>query len=448
MRTSRHCVTLLAVLALATFAIPSPASASSSATVPTRHLAASGGTIKWPVMVHNAKTCIWSSSPKVAGFDGTVKCTTGRVIRPATFKANTSTKAKDYTLNLVVRGMTRTVDHLKVVEARMVAPSTPTVTSISPTQGPTGGGTVVTVTGTNFASGATVSFGGVAATGVTVASATSLTATAPAGTGTVNATVTTSGGTSATTAADQFTYLAPPTVTSISPTQGPTGGGTVVTVTGRNFASGATVSFGGVAATGVTVASATSLTATSPAGTGTVNTTVTTSGGTSATSTADQFTYLVISAIGSLVGTDYPSGGTTLTVDPQNIGDVLVVCVDSHVTFGLSSLSGGGVTTWNRAVQFISARDHDIELWFGTVTTAGSSEITFNWSSPGINGSWTEYTAQEFTADLGAGTTWSIDNGQAESLDGPSSTTVPYPTLTSSGSGDLYYGYAGMPNAP
>ena len=242
-----------------------------------------------------------------------------------------------------------------------------------------------------------------------------------------------------------------PTVTSLSPTQGPTGGGTVVTVTGTNFASGATVHFGTTVATGVAVASATSLTATSPTGTGTVNVTVTSTGGTSATSAADQFTYLgsstpVISVVGGLAETDYSSGGTVLTVDPQNIGDVLVVSVDSHATFGVSSVTGGGVTTWNRATQFISARDHDIELWFGTVSTAGSSEITFTWPSPGISGYWTEYTSQEFTAGLGANTVWSVDNGQAESLNGPSSTTVPYPTLTSSGSGDLYYGYAGMPN--
>ena len=46
-----------------------------------------------------------------------MKCTNGRVVRPATFKADTSTGAKDYTLNLVMRGTTRTVDHLKVVEA-------------------------------------------------------------------------------------------------------------------------------------------------------------------------------------------------------------------------------------------------------------------------------------------------------------------------------------------
>ncbi len=53
----------------------------------------------------------------------------------------------------------------------------------------------MSVTGTGFASGDTVSFGSTGATGVTVASATSLSATAPAGTGTVNVTVTGSGGT-------------------------------------------------------------------------------------------------------------------------------------------------------------------------------------------------------------------------------------------------------------
>ena len=52
-------------------------------------------------------------------------------------------------------------------------------------------------------------------------------------------TVTTPGGTSATSPADEFTYVAAPTVTSINPTSGPTAGGTTVTVTGTNL-SGAT----------------------------------------------------------------------------------------------------------------------------------------------------------------------------------------------------------------
>lgn len=55
----------------------------------------------------------------------------------------------------------------------------PAVTSISPTWGPTAGGSLVTLSGACFASGATVTFGGAAATGVTVGP-TTITATAPA----------------------------------------------------------------------------------------------------------------------------------------------------------------------------------------------------------------------------------------------------------------------------
>ncbi len=56
----------------------------------------------------------------------------------------------------------------------------PTVTSINPTSGTANGGTAVTITGTGFLSGATVTLGGTAATGVTVASSTSITATTAA----------------------------------------------------------------------------------------------------------------------------------------------------------------------------------------------------------------------------------------------------------------------------
>ena len=85
-------------------------------------------------------------------------------------------------------------------------PNLPTVTAVSPNSGPSTGGTALTVTGTNFTTGATVKFGTTAATGVTVTSATSLTATSPAGSGTVDVTVSTGAGTSSPGAADQFTY--------------------------------------------------------------------------------------------------------------------------------------------------------------------------------------------------------------------------------------------------
>ena len=81
----------------------------------------------------------------------------------------------------------------------------------------------MTITGTNFITGATVSFGGTAATGVSVVSPTSITATSPATltAGTVDVDVTTSGGTSSNTVADDFTYNAvTPTVTAVNPISG------------------------------------------------------------------------------------------------------------------------------------------------------------------------------------------------------------------------------------
>ena len=131
MRTVLH--PLLAVAALVALAVPTLAGAASTAAVPIRHLPASGATIRWTVMIRNANTCRWGSSPEVAGFDRTVTCKPGRVVRPATFQGNTSTRAKDYTLYLVMRGTTRTVVQLKVVEAGTPAPTTTTSTTTTST---------------------------------------------------------------------------------------------------------------------------------------------------------------------------------------------------------------------------------------------------------------------------------------------------------------------------
>ena len=83
----------------------------------------------------------------------------------------------------------------------------PTVSSLSPTTGPATGGTTVTITGTGFTSGSTVDFGSSAATSVTDISPFELTVVAPAGSGIVTVTVSTFAGTSATSSADQYTYV-------------------------------------------------------------------------------------------------------------------------------------------------------------------------------------------------------------------------------------------------
>lgn len=86
-------------------------------------------------------------------------------------------------------------------------PIAPSVSAVSPTSGPTSGGTVVNITGTGFTVGSTVNFGTIAAASFTFNSATSITVTSPPqGPGTVDITVTALS-TSSTGPADQFTYI-------------------------------------------------------------------------------------------------------------------------------------------------------------------------------------------------------------------------------------------------
>jgi hypothetical protein len=137
----------------------------------------------------------------------------------------------------------------------------------------------VTITGTGFLSGATLTLGGAAATSITVVSGTSVTATNAAhAAGAVDVVVTNTDAQSGTLSSG-FTYVNPaPTLASISPNSGLTTGGASVTITGTGFLAGATVSLGGTAATGVTVASSTSITATTPThSAGAVNVVVTNS---------------------------------------------------------------------------------------------------------------------------------------------------------------------------
>ncbi|WP_174990110.1 IPT/TIG domain-containing protein [Pandoraea aquatica] len=211
----------------------------------------------------------------------------------------------------------------------------PTVSNVSPSSGPTGGGTTVTISGANFVVGSTtVKFGTTTATGVSVSSASSLTAVAPAGTaGTVDITVTTAAGTSATSLSDQFTYVAPPSLLNTSPSSGPTAGGTSVTLTGNNFTSGSTVTIGGTAASSVTFNSATSLTVTTPAhAAGDADIVVTTVGG--SVTQVGGFKFIPAPAVSSVSPTEGPvAGNTAVTISGTNFTGA------TQVTFGGTSAS-------------------------------------------------------------------------------------------------------------
>ncbi|MDD1655389.1 MAG: IPT/TIG domain-containing protein, partial [Methanomicrobiales archaeon] len=186
----------------------------------------------------------------------------------------------------------------------------PTVTSITPASGPTAGGTDVTIGGADFLDGGSfgVTIGGNPATNVVRVDATHITATTPAhAAGAVDVVVTNSDGQTGT-LADGYTYVAPPTVTGITPASGPTAGGTAVTIGGSNFVAGGSfgVTIGGADASGVWV-DATHITATTLAhAAGAVDVVVTNSDGQTGTLT-NGYTYVapptVVTAATNTAGT-------------------------------------------------------------------------------------------------------------------------------------------------
>lgn len=165
------------------------------------------------------------------------------------------------------------------------------VTSISPARGPAKGGTTVTVHGSGFLpiAGADMALVGTAKVAASCTSTTTCTITVPAhaaGTAAIRVSAE-DGPASPAVSAGNYTYVAAPGVTSLSPAKGTVKGGTKVTIHGANLAGASEVHFGTAKATAVKVVSASEVTVTAPAGKkGTVEVTVTTTGGTSSATAA------------------------------------------------------------------------------------------------------------------------------------------------------------------
>ncbi len=192
----------------------------------------------------------------------------------------------------------------------------PSLGTVSPNTGSTLGGTTVTLAGVNLTAVSAVTFGGVPATRVTVDSPIAVTATAPAhAAGVVDVVATASNGTTSLTGS--FTFVAPPSISTVSPATGSNAGGTSVTLTGTNLAAASAVSFGGVSGT-ITADSANSVTVTTPPhATGTVDVVITTPYG----SDTDQgaFTYGPAPVVMSLTPASGTSaGGNTVTIHGAN----------------------------------------------------------------------------------------------------------------------------------
>jgi Domain of unknown function (DUF1929)/IPT/TIG domain len=251
----------------------------------------------------------------------------------------------------------------------------PTVSAITPTSGPEGGGTGVTIKGTGFQAGASVKLGGTAATGVTVASSTSITATtASHGSGTVSVVVTNPDNQSGTLTSG-YTYSVvnpPPSVNSIAPNSGTINGGTAVTISGSGFLAGASVKMGGTSASGVTVVSSTSITVTAPShAAGAVSVVVTNSDNQSDTLT-NGYTYLAPApTVTSLIPTSGTiNGGTNLNITGTGF--------QSGATVQVAGMNAGSVNVVSSTLLTATAPAHAAGTVSIAVTNTDGQSGTLN----------------------------------------------------------------------
>ena len=254
----------------------------------------------------------------------------------------------------------------------------PRLTGLSVTQGPASGGTSVTITGDGFTGVTAVDFGAVPAASYVFNGDTSITAVSPStDAGTVDVTVTTAGGTDAPSAADQFSFVAAPVVTGLSPNSGPVSGGTVVTISGLNLSAATTVSFGD-SPVGFYVNTDGTLTAFPPGESSpdTVAVTVTSIGGTSALTPNDVFTYgnLAAGTPGAPTAVSAVAGDTTATVSFTASSDggspVTSYAVDAT---DLTNAADGGQQATGTASPIIVTGLVDGDSYSFTVTASNTN---------------------------------------------------------------------------
>ncbi|MDQ3418693.1 MAG: IPT/TIG domain-containing protein, partial [Acidobacteriota bacterium] len=191
----------------------------------------------------------------------------------------------------------------------------------------------------------------------------------------------------------------PLTITSVSPSSGPTSGGTAITVHGTNFATSGglpAVYIGGNAAVSVFVAGPTTLTAVTPPGaSGARPVTVTNPNGETAT-LVDGFTYVCTYTLSATSQTVPASGATGRTVNVGAAGGCgwTAVSNSSFITVtGGASGNGNGTVTYS-----VSAMPGSVQGRAGSITIAGQTFTVVQGTPPSM-------ALDKTTLNFGAATT-------------------------------------------
>jgi LGFP repeat/Bacterial Ig-like domain (group 3)/IPT/TIG domain/FG-GAP-like repeat/Putative Ig domain len=287
------------------------------------------------------------------------------------------------------------------LECPGTARPTPVVTGLSQNVGGSSGGNQVQIEGTGLTGASAVHFGAAAASAVTAISPYAVVAVAPPGSGTLDVSVTTPGGTSPLSSLDQYTYVSipsspqAPTISSLSPNNGPVTGGTAVTITGTNLDGVFGISFGGIPSPQVAITSATQVTATAPAAllAGPVDISVTSGQGVSPGSSGDTYTYGVPGGVLKSPTVTTISSSQNPAVFGQSVTFTALTTSTAGtpsgtVTFsdGASALpgcinvalggSGGNTATCSTSVLSAAASPHTVTASYGGTATFDVSQAS------------------------------------------------------------------------
>ena len=185
----------------------------------------------------------------------------------------------------------------------------PIISGVSPSTGPISGGTILTINGSDFKSSTSVIVGNKLCSIVSSSSDTITCKTATNLAGDYNVSVTNSN-TPTSTLSAAFTYIAPATITSITPTSGFASGGTTITINGSGFTNGATVKIGSANCT-TTVFNPSLLTCVTTATNAGVYSITLTNGDGQLTTLANAYTFRAPPTVSTIVRNAGPLGGNT-----------------------------------------------------------------------------------------------------------------------------------------
>lgn len=313
--------------------------------------------------------------------------------------------------------------------------SAPTLSNASPNTGSVAGGTTITLTGTGFLPGTTVTVGGVAATGVVINNTTSLTAIVPAYvSGALAADIVVNNGISNAVLSGGFTYQpAAPTIVSVTPHLGSTAGGTTITVSGTNFTPTTTLTIGGIAATNINILNATTLTATTPAYvSGSLAKNVVVSNSVSSATLTSGYTY--VASVPSLIGVSPNSGsingGTTITLTGTDFTPGTTVTIGGVAATSINVVNATTLTAITPAyVSGLLIKDIVINNGVGSATLlAGYTYVAVSPTVTGVSPSTGPITGSTLVTISGSGftptTTVTIGGISATSINITSATSL------------------------